>query len=151
MSDRAKSIRDGSRQRWQGMLESLVDLTDADLARILRVDRPAAEVFAEQRAPGVADLPPAAADARPFHAAVVERRAAFALTDAAADPRWRDAPAAALGFPSYLGLPLFWPGGAFFGVVEIFARRPGLFAAAHRRLLEQVRHGIETDEIRGTR
>lgn len=67
------------------------------------------------------------------------------IPDAVESETWNESPDVKDGFLAYFGLPLFWPGGEFFGNLSVFNDKPTVFNDQSSKLLYIFKRAIETD------
>lgn len=130
-------------ERWQALLSSLIELAAADAGGILRARAGEAKVLCSvgndelrrERAfpahPGV------------FPAEVLKRATVVEILGAVQSNRPLDSFSGDQSTISYLGMPIFWPDGSAFGVIDIYSRNAIRYSDAHRRLMIQFRDCIE--------
>jgi len=58
---------------------------------------------------------------------------------------WRDNPDVKLNMISYLGLPVKWPDGAFYGTICVLDNKENIYSESYRELMRQFRDYIESD------
>jgi len=123
--------------RWKVLLETLVGLSLAETARISRYDGEILRGFlfsgagVDQQA---LDQPLETAD----YALMVPVRQAIVILPGTCDLQQRDALQA-----FYLGLPIYWPNGILFGVLDVCCEQPKPYDPVQRQLLQQYRDNLE--------
>lgn len=137
-------IPSGLLDRWQGLLRNYADLLELSVARVLRLQQgkwhlmsaagPAADRM--EQGPVPADAPPFAEELVVAQKLVCKE----AWSDANVNLKHQDGERVA---QSYVGIPLYWPSGSLFGVLDALHGAPRVFTDAERRLLVQIRDDIE--------
>ncbi|WP_348643599.1 PAS domain S-box protein [Rhizobium lusitanum] len=132
--------------RWRGLLECLAEIMGGDLARISQLRRSMFDVLimhvadeAIDPADDVASLPAG----ENFRSTVVETCSTVIVPDLNDEPNGSDLAEASVGIHSYVGMPLRWPDGSLFGVIEILRREPMQPSAKQLRLMSQLRDSVE--------
>ncbi|GAB2457155.1 hypothetical protein GCM10027082_04710 [Comamonas humi] len=137
-------IPSGLLDRWQGLLRNYADLLHLSAARVLRVQRDTWHLMAAagpaadrpEGGPAPAGPPPLTEDLLVAQKLVCREAwsdAAFTLQHQGRDYEVQ----------SYIGIPLHWPSGGLFGVLDAVNDAPRAFTDAERRLLVQIRDDIE--------
>lgn len=130
-------------ERWQALLSSLIELAAADAGGILRAGAGEAKVLCSV---GNDDLRRERAfPAHPgaFPAEVLKRATVVEILGAVQSSPPLDSFGGDQSTISYLGMPIFWPDGSAFGVIDIYSRKAIRYSDAHRRLMIQFRDCIE--------
>ncbi len=65
------------------------------------------------------------------------------VEDARKDPLWADSPTAKAGIFSYLGFPVFWPGGEIFGTICAVDTKANKWVTPSDTLLQTVKDAVE--------
>jgi GAF domain-containing protein len=65
------------------------------------------------------------------------------VSDASADPDWKDNPDMKLGMKAYLGYPVEWPDGEIFGTICVLDRKSRDFSDRRVRILEEFRSLVQ--------
>ncbi|MFE1571798.1 PAS domain S-box protein [Comamonas odontotermitis] len=137
-------IPSGLLDRWHGLLRNYADLLHLSVARVLRLQHgvwhlmsaagPAADRL--ENGPVVTQEPPFAGEL------VVAQRLVCreSLSDVTFILKHQDRKHIA---QSYVGIPVYWPSGSLFGVLDALNDAPREFTDAERRLLVQIRDDIE--------
>ncbi len=126
--------------RWRDMLATLTEILGLSAGRIWGLSGAEAEVLAAcgSSAPGEGEHIPI----RGFTLLSRSRIPDGSALDIAS-PKWHGNAQAAEGIRAYLGLPLTWPDGTIFGVIEMFDPQPQTATAMQHRLAVQVRDNIQ--------
>lgn len=75
---------------------------------------------------------------------VLRIRGLLSVPNATRSNAWRSSPLVSDGFISYLGLPVFLPGGKIYGTLSVLDRRPRQFNGTHEALLFRFKDLVET-------
>lgn len=130
--------------RWRGMLGTLAETMGMCDGRIWSLSGSEAEVIIAYGSPLPGEgMRVAVKGSRLLYQDVVRERSTLDV----ASPQWSGSSEAAQGIKDYLGLPIIWPNGAVFGVIEVLTAELRPFTSLHRRLATQVRDNIE-DHLR---
>lgn len=137
-------IPSGLLGRWQGLLRNYADLLELSAARVLRLQDgtwhlmaaagPAADRL--EAGPVVAAAPPFAQELMLAQKLVCSESCGD--NDFILNHQGRN-----YGVQSYIGIPVYWPSGSLFGVLDAVNDRPRQFTDAERRLMVQIRDDIE--------
>jgi signal transduction histidine kinase len=142
-----------SLRKWQRIADLIASVLDAPSVMIVRFAEEGMLVDASSRSPGN-PVPSGARfeiDGTHFCEVVYESRSTVVIDDARGDLRWAGSHAMKMGFVSYLGVPLHFPNGAFFGTICAFERKADAFSDKARGLLEEFREVIEWDLVLASR
>lgn len=130
--------------KWQQILDLLSDIAQVPAALIMKVHPPSIEVFASSRSEGNpykkgenADLPGL------YCETVLKSDNQLLIPNAEKDVKWKDNPDIKLGMISYLGLPLKWPDGKFFGTICMLDSKENAYNEKITKLLDTFRQLIE--------
>jgi GAF domain-containing protein len=132
--------------KWQRLVDLLAETVGVPAALIMRAGEEEIEVF---RASQGEDNPYTPGDKEHLWGSglycetVIREREELLIPDAPADPDWQDNPDVKLGMISYLGLPLTYPDGRYFGTICVLDRKPNAYTAKARELLESFRDLVE--------
>ncbi|MDB5586312.1 MAG: sensory box protein [Devosia sp.] len=133
-----------TRARWRGMLGTLAETMGMCDGRIWSLSGNEAEVIIAYGSPLPGEgMRVAVKGSRLLYQDVVRERSTLDV----ASPQWSGSSEAAQGIKDYLGLPITWPNGTLFGVIEVLTAELRPFTSLHRRLATQVRDNID-DHLR---
>jgi len=131
-------------ERWQGIVDSLAEATEAPAALIMKLNRPYIEVF---RSSDTGENPYQVGDRERleglFCQEVIESGERLLVENASQGEKWASSPDLELGMISYLGYPLNWPSGEPFGTICVLDREERSYDKESRRLLQQLRELVE--------
>ncbi|WP_299743493.1 response regulator [Devosia sp.] len=133
-----------TRVRWRGMLGTLAETMGMCDGRIWSLSGSEAEVIIAYGSPLPGEgMRVAVKGSKLLYQDVARERSTLDV----ASPQWSGSSEAAQGIKDYLGLPITWPNGTVFGVIEVLTAELRTFTSLHRRLATQVRDNIE-DHLR---
>ena len=130
---------------WQKIVDIMAELTDVPASLIMKVNPPYIEVFCSSHSE---DNPYTAGDkekmAELYCEEVIKTDEKLLVSNALKDDKWKDNPDIELGMISYLGLPLKWPDGDFFGTVCLLDTKENKFSDRIEDLIKQFKELIES-------
>lgn len=142
-----KAVRIQVLEKWQRVLDLVTQIFDVPSALVMRLHEKEIEVFAKSQAQG-----------NPYHVhekaslgsglyceTVVGTDRALEVIDSLSDKVWQDNPDVELNMISYLGYPLKWPDGQFFGTLCVLDSRPREFTRRYKDLLNELCLALEKD------
>jgi len=133
------------RVRWRGMLGTLAETMGNCSGRIWSLVGTEAEVMIAHGSPLPGEgMRVAVKGSKLIYQDVARLRSTLDV----ASPQWSGSSEASQGIKDYLGLPIIWPDGTVFGVIEILTGEQRPFTSLHRRLAAQVRDNIQ-DHLSG--
>ncbi len=131
--------------KWQKIVNIAADLLNVPAALIMKVDPPYIEVFSSSNSQG-----------NPYHVGdrehlaglycetVIKNDDKLLIPNALNDDKWKDNPDIDIGMISYLGFPLKWPDGTFFGTICVLDSKENRFSKNQERLIRQFKELIES-------
>ncbi len=138
-------IPDGVVQKWQRIVDLLAELLDVPAALIMRADPPYIEVFRAS-----------SNDKNPYQAGekdkleglycetVMKNDEKLLIPNALKDEKWKNNPDIKKGMISYLGFPIKWPDGKFFGTVCVLDTKENAYSNKKEEILNEFKDLIET-------
>lgn len=141
------TIKDAVIKRWQNSIDHLARLCDVPAVLIMRLHEEEIEVFLASQTDGN-PYPGSAKDEllQGFYCeTVIGTNSSLAVENALEIPEWKENPDIKLNMISYLGYPLKWPGGEFYGTICILDIVPRKFDSISEDLLQSLQQSIETD------
>ncbi|MFW6282361.1 MAG: PAS domain S-box protein, partial [bacterium] len=130
---------------WQKIVDIMAELTGVTAGLIMKVNPPYIEVF---RSSHTEDNPYTAGDKEKlagfYCEEVIKTDEKLFISNALKDDKWKDNPDIELGMISYLGFPLKWPDGDFFGTVCILDTKENKFSNRTENLIEQFKELVES-------
>jgi|GEM_PF-2434589 two-component sensor histidine kinase len=138
-------IHEKDLKKWQGIVDTLTEVTKLPSASIMRVDFPYLEVLRSSRGK---NNPLKAGDRALltglYCERVIKERKKLRVVNALKDKIWKNSPGVKLGLISYLGFPLIWPNGDVFGTICVFDTKENRYNKTIERLMLQFKGLIET-------
>lgn len=129
---------------WQRIVDSISVLLSVPSVMINRLEPPELEVF---RSNISHDNPFPSGTRMPLLGVYCETTARSRqrnqVEDARKDPQWADSPTAKAGIFSYLGFPVFWPGGEIFGTICAIDTKANKWVTPSDTLLQTVKEAVE--------
>ncbi len=130
---------------WQKIVDIMAELTGVTAGLIMKVNPPYIEVF---RSSHTKDNPYTAGDKEKLEGLyceeVIKTDEKVSIPNALKDEKWRSNPDIELGMISYLGFPLKWPDGDFFGTICILDTKEKKFGDRIENLIIQFKVLIES-------
>ena len=143
MPERAEIPPDVLR-KWQDMVDLLAEVLHVPCAAIMRAEHPDIKVFVANQSEGN-PFPAGSLDRGPYCSFVMQSREKVVVTDAREEEQWRSSSDIKLGFVSYLGLPISWPGGEMFGTICVRDNKRNEYSQTYVKLLTRWRDVLEAD------
>src|SRR6056297_1148978 len=138
-------IPDGIVQKWQRTVDLLAELLDVPAALIMRVDPPYIEVF---RASSNENNPYRVGEKDKLEGlyceTVIKTDDKLLIPNALNDKEWENNPDIKKGMISYLGFPIKWPDGSFFGTLCVLDNQENSYDNRNEEILKEFKELIET-------
>jgi PAS domain S-box-containing protein len=131
-------------RKWQEFVNLLAEIMHVPSASIMRVDPPHIKVFVSSTSEGN-PCEPGALDAGPYCETVMKTGQPLIVSDALENEAWRANPHVRLGMISYLGVPIAWPDGRFFGTICVRDTKRNEYSGAYLKLLLHFRDMLQAD------
>jgi len=139
------TITDETVKIWQGIVDIMTEFCDVPSALIMRVDSHHIEVFRSSNSPGnpyeVGDREPLAGL---YCEEVINRKGRLLVPNALKDDKWKRNPDIKLGMVSYMGFPILWPDGDFFGTICILDSKENNYNDSVENLIVKFKELIES-------
>lgn len=134
-------------EKWQRILDLISDLFEVPSALIMKINGLDIEVFQKS---GNVNNPYGKNDKSQlpmglYCETVLGRDAELEIIDSLNSPQWKANPDVQLNMISYLGYPVKWPDGKFFGTICVLDSAPREFNRTLKKLLIQFRDALEKD------
>lgn len=130
--------------KWQKILDLLCEFAQVPVALIMKVKTPRIEVFAASR---TKDNPykKGASDELPglYCETVMKTDKKLLVKNALEDEKWKNNPDIKLGMISYLGYPLKWSDGKFFGTICILDKKENAYNKKVNDLISAFKELVE--------
>ena len=131
--------------KWQNIVDILADIMEVPAALIMKVDPPKIQVFRTSQSQ---NNPYEVGDEEYLSGLYCERVITsdemLHIPNALKDERWKENPDVELGMISYLGFPIKWPDGDFFGTICVLDSKERRFKAKFKRVLKQYKDLVES-------
>ncbi|MBN2341845.1 MAG: GAF domain-containing protein [Deltaproteobacteria bacterium] len=131
--------------KWQQIVDMMAELLNVPSAIVTRVSPPQIEVVQSALVTG---NPYKGGDRVTMNGhyceSVVKTREKLQVSNAVAEPAWKNAPEIKYNMLAYLGFPVLWPDGEMFGTICVLDNKENLFGARYEKVLEQFRDVIES-------
>ena len=138
-------IPNGIIQKWQRTVDLLAELLDVPAALIMRVDPPYIEVF---RASSNEKNPYRVGEKDKLEGlyceTVIKSDNKLLVSNALKDEAWKNNPDIKKGMISYLGFPIKWPNGSFFGTLCVLDNKENSYNKRNEEILKEFKELIET-------
>ncbi len=138
-------IPNGIIQKWQRTVDLLAELLDVPAALIMRVDPPYIEVF---RASSNEKNPYRVGEKDKLEGlyceTVIKSDNKLLVPNALKDEAWKNNPDIKKGMISYLGFPIKWPNGSFFGTLCVLDNKENSYNKRNEEILKEFKELIET-------
>jgi len=132
--------------KWQNILDLIIELLDIPTALIMRVSSNKIEVFTKSNNPEnpysineTADL-----GAGLYCETVMAEEQALEVTNALTNDLWKDNPDVKLNMIYYYGLPLAWPDGEIFGTICVLDDNENHLNQKQQKLMREFKLAIES-------
>lgn len=138
-------IPDETINKWQNIVDTVADLLDVPAALIMKVKPPYIKVF---RASETENNPYEVGDKEKLNGlyceTVILDDEKLLVTNALKDEEWEDNPDLELGMVSYLGFPIKWPDGDFFGTFCVLDSKENSYSKKAENIMKEFKELIET-------
>lgn len=133
--------------KWQDILDLIVQIFNVPSALIMRIRDREIEVF--EKSSNV-DNPYEKNEKTELNLGLycetaIGRDAMLEVVDSLSLSSWKDNPDVKLNMISYLGYPVKWPDGSFFGTLCVLDTCPREFESSYKELLNQFKYTLEKD------
>lgn len=134
------------KKSWQEIVDIITDLTDVTVSLIMKVDSPYIEVFLSSK---LEKNHYNAGDKKELSGLyceeVIKTNKKLVVPNALRDDKWKTNLDVKLGMISYLGFPIKWPDGDFFGTICVHDTKENIFDNKIQSLLKQFKKHIEAE------
>ncbi len=138
------AIPDDILAKWQTIIDTISQIMKVPTGLIMRVHPPTIEVLLASNSEGNPyELGETAALPGLYCNAVLNSCQMLLVPNALNDPNWAHNPDVKLNMISYLGFPLRWPNGDFFGTICVLDSVTNAYNDIFIKMLDQFRHIIE--------
>lgn len=141
-----QKITDDVIRSWQKTIDLMAEVMNVPAGLIMKVNRDTIEVFVKssnkQNVYEVGER--ADLNTGLYCERVMDTKETLIVSDALADPNWKDNPDVSLGMISYMGMPIMWPEGEIFGTICVLDAKYNKYTKQQRLLLEQFRIAVES-------
>jgi two-component sensor histidine kinase len=133
--------------KWQLVLDTLAKVLNVPSSLIMQIDSQNMRVFLKGNTPdnpytvGGSDL----LGHGLYCETVIGRNRSLIVPNSLTDENWVDNPDVKLNMISYLGFPLKWPDGEFFGTICVLDNKENNFSSEYKNLLSIFKGIIEVD------
>lgn len=131
-------------KKWQEILDLLAKMAGIPVALIMKARPPYIEVFTTSKSEG---NPYKKGDSEKlpglYCETVLKTDKQLLVPDARKDEKWSSNPDIKLGMVSYLGQPVKWPDGKFFGTICILDSKENAYSEEINKLLASFRELVE--------
>ncbi len=138
-------IPDSTVNKWQNIVDTVVDLLDVPSALIMKVEPPHIKVF---RASKTENNPYQIGDKEKLNGlyceTVILNDDKLLIPNALKDEKWQDNPDLELGMISYLGFPIKWPDGDLFGTFCVLDSKENNYSKKAESIMKEFKELIET-------
>lgn len=146
-SELDEKLQEELKRRWEASLTILVPLLGVVSSLVIQIKPNEIVVFSVSGNP---DNPIKLGEHCPlgkgyYCETTVGKDAPFCINDSAKDPLWHDNPDAQNGLTAYLGEPLHYPDGSFFGTLCLLNNRPLADSEQAKKVLGQVALAFQRD------
>ena len=133
-------------QKWQTIVDTLAEIVNTPVALITRASTSHIEVLLSSHSKGnpYQSGYREALSNPSYCRTVLETKHPLLVPNALTNPQYASYTAISQGMISYLGLPLFWPGGEVFGTICILDNKVNSYNSPYQRLLLQFKVLIES-------
>lgn len=141
------SINDDIRRKWQELIDLVSELLDVPASLIMQMTTKNMEVFLTSNG-DENPYPPNGKDTLGhglYCETVIGRNSMLEVENALDDSTWKNNPDVKLNMISYLGFPVKWPDGSFFGTICSLDSKPRKFSKPYKELMNTFRDILETD------
>jgi len=133
-------------QKWQNIVDILGNIINIPAALIMKVEQPYIRIF---RSSKTKDNPYKVGDKELLYGSglycetVIKSKEKLLVPNALKDINWDKNPEIKLGMISYLGFPLFWPGGRIYGTICVLDVKENYYSNDFEELILQFKGLIE--------
>ena len=140
------NIPEDIKKNWQEIVDIIAELTNVTASLIMKVDPPYMEVFRTSKSK---NNPYNVGDKEELSGLyceeVIKTNEKLVVSNALKDNKWKNNPDIELGMISYLGFPVKWPDGDFFGTICVLDTEENKFDKKIEKLLRQFKKLIEAE------
>ena len=134
------------KNNWQEIVDIIADLTDVTASLIMKVGPPYMKVFRSSKSD---NNPYDVGDKKELSGLyceeVIKSDEKLLVPNALKDNKWKNNPDIELGMISYLGFPIKWPDGDFFGTICVLDTEENKFGKKTEILLKQFKNFLEAE------
>ena len=134
------------KNNWQEIVDIIADLTDVTASLIMKVGPPYMKVFRSSKSD---NNPYDVGDKKELSGLyceeVIKSDEKLLVPNALKDNKWKNNPDIELGMISYLGFPIKWPDGDFFGTICVLDTEENKFGKKTEILLKQSKNFLEAE------
>ena len=134
------------KKNWQEIVDTITELTDITISLIMKVDPPYMEVFCSSKSE---NNPYNVGDKKEISGLyceeVIKNDEKLLVPNALKVNNWKNNPDLELGMISYLGFPIKWSDGDFFGTICVLDTEENKFDKKTENLLKQFQKLIEAE------
>jgi diguanylate cyclase (GGDEF)-like protein/PAS domain S-box-containing protein len=138
-------IPDRTINKWQNIVDTVAEVLNIPAALIMKAEPPYIKVF---RASETEDNPYQVGDKEELDGLycenVILNDEKLLVPNAVKDEKWKHNPDIELGMISYLGFPLKWPDGEFFGTFCVLDSKENNYGKKAKNLMKEFKELIET-------
>lgn len=140
-------VRDEVLSKWQNLLNLISEVFDVPSALIMRLHETEIEVFAlnEHKNNPYESLEKCNLGMGLYCETVLGTDQALEVPNALQSSIWRDNPDVKLNMISYLGYPIKWPDGSYFGTICVLDNKTRIYSEMYKKMLEEFGSVLETD------
>jgi len=134
-------------QKWQDLIDLVADILDVKSGLIMKITKNDMQVFLKSSN----EDNPYEVDGKDhlghglYCETVIGSQKELFVENALDDEDWKDNPDVDLDMISYLGYPIRYPNGDFFGTICVLDDEPMKMGEKYKRLIQAIRNSIETD------
>lgn len=133
-------------KNWQEIVDIIADLTDVTASLIMKVDPPYMKVFRSSKSENNPyDVGDKEELSGLYCEEVIKTDEKLLVPNALKDNKWENNPDVELGMISYLGFPIKWPDGDFFGTICVLDTKENKFGKKTENLLKQFKNFLEAE------
>lgn len=140
-------IMNDTRKKWQELINLISEILEVPASLIMQMTTENMEVFLTSRGSDN-PYPPDGKDSLGhglYCETVIGRNSMLEVEDALNDKNWKDNPDVKLNMISYLGFPVKWPDGSFFGTICSLDNKPRKYSSTYKELMNTFRKILEMD------
>lgn len=134
-------------QKWQRMINTAANIFNVPAGLIMKITPEKMQVFlsSETEHNPYEELASDSLGHGLYCETVIGEDRTLAVSDSFSDEAWKDNPDVKINMISYLGMPLKWPDGEFFGTICVLDSKTRLYGEKYVDLLSEFRLLIESD------